>query len=164
MTTKHDLDTLDRATLVAWRVGNTVKWSLAALAVAFAAASAFGLTLSALPRFTIDGSSRRGVAEIALLIAIPTVLSAIAIGVIIGRHVSSWIFAVAAVVAFFHVLLSFFVVTRNIHLSAPTGGYLAFARGRNSAPQFMMAILEIYIAAVIARRTAAKRPRALQGI
>ena len=64
MTTKYDLDTLDRATLVAWRAWNKIKWSVAALAVAFAVATAF---FSVLPHFTVYLSSRTGILTTTLI-------------------------------------------------------------------------------------------------
>ena len=163
MTAKHDLDTLDRATLVAWRAWNTVKWSFAALAVAFAAAEAFGLVLSLFARFSIDESTRSGAALYALLIAVPTALSAIALGVIIGRHVQSNVVATASIVAFLHLAASFFIVVRGVHIAAPTGVYVALTPNhRNVSPILAMMILEIYIAVTMARRASAKRPRALR--
>lgn len=167
MTTKHDLDMLDRATLRAWRAWNSIKWSGAALAAAFAVATAFFLTLSLFPDFTLNLSSRSGILLHTLILTVPTVLSAITIGVVIGRHVVAHAFVTAAIVALIHLFFSTWVVVRGLNLSAPFGYYFMLTPiGRypsaEMASMVLMITLELYVAAVVARRMWEKRPRALR--
>ena len=164
MTTKYDLDTLDRATLVAWRAWNTVKWSIAALAVAFAVATAF---FYALPDFSINLSSRSGVLLNTLITLVPTVLSAVAIGVIIGRHVAAGPFLTAGVVALLHLIASVWIAGHGLNVSAPVGYYILFtptggSPGGEQLTMLLVVIIEVYFAAAIARRAWTKRPRALR--
>ena len=165
MTAKHDLDTLDRATLVAWRVGNILKWSVAAIAVAFGVATVFYLALSALPHFELDSSSRAGAALIALLTCVPIALSAIAIGVVIGRHVYKRAFLIAMLVAAAHIALSVVAAWNDIHIAAPLGSYALFTpagSGAGSTPIVLLGIAQIYGAGIFARRASSKRPHALR--
>jgi hypothetical protein len=164
MTTKQDLDTLDRATLVAWRAWNTIKWSIAALLVAFAVATAF---FSVLPHFTINLSSRSGILLNVLVTLVPTVLSAIAIGVLIGRHVVSRPFLTAGMIALVHLVLSVWVAGHGLNVTAPVGYYFLYtpsggSPGGELASMLLMVVIEVYVAAVIARRAWEKRPRALR--
>jgi hypothetical protein len=164
MTTKYDLDTVDRATLVAWRAWNTIKWSVAALAVAFAAATAF---FYALPDFSINLSSRSGALLITVITLVPTVLSAVAIGVIIGRHVAARPFLTAGVVALLHLIASVWIAGHGLNVSAPVGSYILFTPsggnpGGEQLTMLLVVLVEVYVAAGIARRAWAKRPRALR--
>ena len=164
MTTKYDLDTLDRMTLVAYRSWNTIKWSIASLAVAFAVATAF---FYALPAFSINLSSRSGVLLNTLITLVPTVLSAIAIGVLIGRHVAARPFLTAGVVALFHLIASVWIAGHGLNVSAPVGYFILFtpsggSPGGEQLTMLLVVIVEVYVAATIARRAWAKRPRALR--
>jgi len=164
MTTKYDLDTVDRATLVAWRAWNTIKWSVAALAVAFAVANAF---FYALPDFSIHISSRSGVLLNTVITLVPTVLSAVAIGVIIGRHVAARPFLTAGVVALLHLIASVWIAGHGLSVSAPAGSYILFtptggSPGGEQLTMLLVLLVEVYFAATIARRAWAKRPRALR--
>jgi signal transduction histidine kinase len=164
MTTKHDLDTLDRATLIAWRAGNVLKWSIAALAVAFAVATGFYLMLSAFPDFSIEVSTPIGQVFMTAIVAVPTVLSSIAMGVLIGRHVFARPLATGAAVATVHLALSVWFAFHGVGLAAPIGEYAAFQPlDQSPLPLMLMAVLQIYATAVIARSTWEKRPRALRG-
>jgi hypothetical protein len=163
MTTKFDLDMIDRATLSAWRAWNTLKWSVAGLAVAYAVASGFYL---ALPDFTINLSSRVGIFEATLLMLVPSVMGAIAIGVIVGRHVIRRPFLIAGIVALVHMISSVWFALRDLSVS-PTGYFFIYAPtgGRPEGEGLLMVLVvvaEVYIAGVIAARTWAKRPRALR--
>jgi hypothetical protein len=159
MSDSMELDALDRATLIAWRVGNLVKWSAAALSVGFATTTAFYLAMRPLPSFSIRAGEPVGEALIALMFTLPAVLSAIGIGVVVGRHVYAWPFAIAALVAAAHLVAGWLLALAGWML-APVGTYLMFSF--NAMPAFAMALLEIYVAAVVARRSWNKRPRALR--
>ena len=96
----------------------------------------------------------------------PTVLSAIAIGVIIGRHVASRPFITAGIAALLHLGFSTWVALHGWHLTAPFGYYVFTPTGANrageTASMLLIVILEVYVASVIARRTWERRPRALR--
>jgi len=157
----NELDAVDRMTLAVWRAGNLVKWCIAALAVAFAVAGAF---LYAWPQMSFTNSARDAVL-LALFILIPSLLSAIAIGAIVGRHVHGRVELTAATLAVLHIGLTLFIaihLNSPVQIAAPIGRYFVEGPIGSTAPEIVVILAEVYTAAMVARGSAKRRPAALR--